>query len=75
MMTYRLYYCDRDDRVTHFVTLDADDDLGAIDQGRALPHRYNKEVWAGACRLTVIAGVAEAVDAGAEADWRIGRAA
>ncbi len=74
MMTYRLYYCDRNDRVTHFVTLDAEDDQGAIDQARVLPHRYNTELWAGACRLSVIAGSPDAMDAG-EAGWRIGRAA
>ena len=36
MMTYRLYYCDRDNRVTHFTTLESADDLSAIEQARRL---------------------------------------
>lgn len=60
MMTYRLYYCDRDNRVTHFTTLESADDHGAIEQARRLPHRFNKEVWGGARRLQVIPGMSDA---------------
>lgn len=56
MMIYRLYYCDRDDRVTHFITLEAEDDQGALAKARAVPHRFNKEVWGGACKLAVLPG-------------------